>query len=184
MKKNKMYFDKEKKLKITVALLIALSGILAGIVELFSNCGCCCVNAVKCDLCPVKIILLVVNVVAVLTALIADIIGICEYGKTSFNGGKTKKKCKKKKDDFETAEFPEDEKELPNIEDTYYRDDDSDTKQTLEYVTEAPAEKDTDAPDERTNENNKIFLCSLITTAISFVMLCVSVVVITIINMI
>ena len=44
MRKNTLYFDKEKKLKITAALLVALSGILAGIVDLFSNCGCCCVN--------------------------------------------------------------------------------------------------------------------------------------------
>ena len=41
-KQNKAKFSKEKKLKITAALLVALSGILAGIVELFSNCGCCC----------------------------------------------------------------------------------------------------------------------------------------------
>ena len=76
MKHKSLYFDREKKLKITVALLVALSGILAGIAELFSNCGCCCINSVECDLCPVKIALLIVNVLAVITALIADIIGI------------------------------------------------------------------------------------------------------------
>lgn len=159
-KKQKLYFDKEKKLKITAALLVALSGILAGIVELFSNCGCCCGNVIDRDICPVKIALLVVNVVAVLTALAADIIGIIEYGK---------------KDEIEAAGFTYDKEDLTNIEDTY-----GDENKTLKVITETQ-KKDTSTRDKEMRKQNRIFLCSLITTAFSVFLLCVSVVVLAVI---
>lgn len=164
--KNKLYFDKEKKLKITAALLVALSGILAGIVELFSNCGCCCVNGVDCDLFLVKIVLLVLNVAAVLAALVADIMGICEYGKIPTDN--IDNQC------FDCPYY----EELPNIADTYYSDDEKD--KTIKAIVETP-KKDTTAPDKRLSKQNGIFICSLITTAISFVLLCISALVVAII---
>jgi hypothetical protein len=166
-KHKSLYFDREKKLKITVALLVALSGILAGIAELFSNCGCCCINAVECDLCPVKIALLIVNVLAVITALIADIIGICEYGKIPTDD--IGNQC------YDCPYF----EQLSDIEEYY--SDDSDKNITLKAITETKAEKDKNAPDKRMSKQNRTFLCSLITTAISFALLCVSVMVIAVI---
>lgn len=173
-KQNKAKFSKEKKLKITAALLVALSGILAGIVELFSNCGCCCVNVVDCEICPVKIALLVVNVVAVLTALTADIIGIIEYGKHDYDV--ICSACPYNKPLGETDEFL-----------NKYRG--KDEPATLKCETQASVEKtvdkrqpSTDKPKkESTGDGNKIFMFSLISTAVSVFLLCVSVVVLAVI---
>lgn len=162
-KQNKAKFSKEKKLKITAALLVALSGILAGIVELFSNCGCCCVNVVDCEICHVKIALLVVNVVAVLTALAADIIGIIEYGKHDY--------------DVICSDCPYSPKYKDCSE--YHTDDDSKDK-TLKIIAET--QPSTDKPKkESTGDGNKIFMFSLISTAVSVFLLCVSVVVLAVI---
>lgn len=161
-KHKSLYFDKEKKLKITVALLVALSGILAGIAELFSNCGCCCINAVECDLCPVKIILLSLNVAAVVISFIADIIGICEYGKHDF--------------DVICEHCPH----IPKLEgiDEYYVENND--KKSLKIIDEMPKTQNK-LSDKRMSKQKRTFLCSLITTAISFALLCVSVMVIAVI---
>lgn len=164
----KFKFEKEKKLKITAALLVALSGILAGIVELFSNCGCCCGNVVDCDICPVKIALLVVNILAVLTALTADIIGIIEYGKHDY--------------DVICSDCPHNPP-LKSIDEEYYVEDEP---ATLKCETQAPVEKTVDkrqpsTEQKSTGDGNKIFMFSLISTAVSVFLLCVSVVVLAVI---
>lgn len=170
---KKAKFSKEKKLKITAALFIALSGILAGIVELFSNCGCCCVNVVDCEMCPVKIALLVVNVVAVLTALAADIIGIIEYGKAEDKTVIFDDIC---------SDCPHNPP-LKSIDEEYYVEDEP---AALKCEMQAPIEKTVDkqppsAEKESTGDGNKIFMFSLISTAVSVFLLCVSVVVLAVI---
>lgn len=174
MKNNKLYFEKEKKLKITAALLVALSGILAGIVELFSSCGCCCVNVVECEICPVKIALLVVNIVAVLTALAADIIGIIEYGKAEDKTVIFDDIC---------SDCPHNPP-LKSIDGEYYAED---IPATLKCETQAPVEKTVDkrqpsTEKESTGDGNKIFMFSLISTAVSVFLLCVSAVALAVIR--
>lgn len=168
----KFKFEKEKKLKITAALLVALSGILAGIVELFSNCGCCCGNVVDCDICPVKIALLVVNISAVLTALVADIFGMIIYAKEE----------KTIIFDDICSDCPHNPP-LKSIDGEYYAED---TPATLKCETQAPVEKTVDKrqPSEQksTGDGNKIFMFSLISTAVSVFLLCVSAVALAVIR--
>ena len=80
MKINEMKISKEQMLKITVALLIALSGIIVGIIELFSSC--CCDKSTDDKVFLAKIILLGINVLAVLVTMCVDIKGIISYIKT------------------------------------------------------------------------------------------------------
>lgn len=169
----KFKFEKEKKLKITAALLVALSGILAGIVELFSSCGCCCGNVVDCDICPVKIALLVVNILAVLTALVADIVGMIIYAKEE----------KTIIFDDICSDCPHNPP-LKSIDGEYYAED---IPATLKCETQAPVEKTVDkrqpsTEQKSTGDGNKIFMFSLISTAVSVFLLCVSAVALAVIR--
>ena len=175
MKINSSKFSKEQMLKITAALLVALSGILAGIVELFSNC--CCDKSVSGSLCVIEIIFLVINILAVMVAMFADVVGILTYSKTQ-----EVKEVKEIKVDVVCEKCPY-QAELKNTDDEYYVADDDEkmpkerTTPTEQEVTQA--EQDTDKDNKK--DSNKVFFWSVISTAISFTLLCLSVVVLAII---
>lgn len=71
--------EREKHLKTVSAYLVALAGILAGVIELFSSCNCCNCSTQGRQQTKAELGVFILNLSFVLITLACDLIAITDY---------------------------------------------------------------------------------------------------------